>query len=298
MIRRIYGVGLALVSAGALLRFHAACGLEAATAAVGSFCLVGMALALAFARPRGVARPPIWLGAAAIACGAALGVGAYTVRFASTSEPWLRGAGSSPVLCEIIVDDGEASRLLIASAARLRQAMGRALAVVAYRASEFVRPGLARGPAAPAPPAAFVDYRRTADAAALAAAVGTASERPRLELHLELSARGEPGGEVVARITAQNTDPRHAFNGEVMALLVREQTIGGQDLTCALAAAAAAPEVSIPPSSRRGPWEVRFAVPAGVSASDLQVIGIAADEFVETVATARVEQGSANRSQR
>jgi hypothetical protein len=288
MVSRIGGVFLALVSAGTLLRFHEACGVEGWVAGAGSVLLCGMALALAFVRAEGGARLPAWLGLAAIAGGTALGVGVYAFQGIGPAGGVLEGAGESTVLCELVIDDGDRSRELVASALRLQETAGDSLIVVAYRASEFVRAGLAGFDPPLAAPSAIVDYRRAGGVAALPEAIRTAARRSRFPLKLSVSARSESDGSLVAIVTGENADRERTFRGEVFALLFRKQKVADRDLPVAVAGALLAPHASIEASSRQGPWEARFPPTGDVPESELDILAVAADEFVEAIARARL----------
>ena len=283
MMRRTCGAAAALVCAGTLLRFREACGIDAITATIGAVLLCGMAPALAFVRPKGGARPPIGLGIAALLAGTALALGVYTVRPAPSIAGVALPAGTTPVLCELIVGDGARSARLVASAMRAAETAQGEVIVVAYRASGFVRPGLAPSAA----PAAFVDYARAADPEDLAAAIRTARTRPRIACALHASAHMDADHAFVVRAALDNANAEHAFRGEVFALLVRKEALGEHEVSTALAGAVLAQEASLPPGSSAGPWEARLAPPAGEPADTLEVLVVAADEFVQAVRAAR-----------
>ncbi len=279
MLRRTCGAAGALLGAGTLLRFREACGLDAATAAIGALLLCGMAAALAFVRPEGGRRPPLALGTAALLAGAALGLGVYAARPASSVMGVPPEDASVPVLCELILDDSAGSAKLAAAALRAAEAAPGELIVVGYRASGFIRPGLAT----PAAPAAFVDYARAANPDALDAAVRTAKKRPRIKCALSASARWETPGALVVRAALDNADAGHAFRGEGFALLVDRGTLAFPAAPPAVAGAVLADTVSLPPGSGAGPWEARIAPPAAAAEGTFEVLVVAADEFVQAV---------------
>ncbi len=274
---RISGTVLGLAFAGALLRFGEACDVHAAVTIGGAIILCGMALALAFVRPEGGAAPPRALALAGLAAGIALGC---LVFFARSPHEVANPRNAGPVLCELIFDGSERAERL-AAAALAEVATRKDFVVIAYRASDFVRPRLESTSAA-----LFVDYVRTAEPADLPAAVGRAALRPRVALELSASWRKEAEGSIAVSATLVNADRTLAFKGEVFALVTEKRRLGGNELATAIAAATLAQELSLAPAAHAGPWETRVAVPAGTNLDGCNVLLVAADEFVQAFAAA------------
>ncbi|MBN1418289.1 MAG: hypothetical protein JXP34_05900 [Planctomycetes bacterium] len=229
MRKRAIGSFLALVAIGVLWRFGEVAGTEVWALAAGSVALAGMAAALVFVRADRAEPAPLSIGIATFAAGIALAVAIVAVPGGGAPADGTAGEGdaSPAVLCEIILDESDASRALAASASGLRADGSAPLIIIAYRAGGFLRAGLAEYDPPLGAPAALVDGVLLGRNDDLASAIARARTRPRPAVRPAFIREGG-----AARVVLES-DEAEPVRADLVALALRSQRITGADLPVA-----------------------------------------------------------------